>query len=224
MGQQSNSGHPAITVDVVAFTLLEDDLQALLIPRQAPPFKGRWAIPSECIRDGEPLEATARHVLEGYGAQDVYLEQLYAFGDARRDPRGRVITVAYMALVPALSAMQVEGDSSDKRWQSVYKLPRLGFDHAQILDYALQRLRNKLEYTVVGFRLLPPAFTLTEIQRSYEVVLGSPLDKRNFRRRMLEAGILEETGERGSSIGRPARLFRFRDGATTEIKARRLFP
>jgi len=224
MGQQSNSGHPAITVDVVAFTLLEDDLQAMLIPRQAPPFKGRWAIPSECIRDGEPLEATARHVLEGYGAQDVYLEQLYAFGDTRRDPRGRAVAVAYLALVPATSATPAGSDTSDVHWWSVYKLPRLAFDHAQILDYALQRLRNKLEYTAVGFRLLPPAFTLTEIQRAYEVVLGSPLDKRNFRRRILEAGIIEETGERGSSIGRPARLYCLRSDAMIETKARRLFP
>jgi len=224
MGQQSGSCHPAITVDVVAFTLRDDDLLALLIQRQAPPFKGRWAIPSECIRDAEPLEATALCTLEKYDVHDMYLEQLYAFGDARRDPRGRTIAVAYLALVPATSATRAGSDTSDVRWWSVYKPPRLALDHAQILDYALQRLRNKLEYTAVGFRLLPPAFTLTEIQRAYEVVLGSPMDKRNFRRRILEAGIIEETGERGFSIGRPARLYRLRSDTMIETKARRLFP
>jgi len=216
--------HPTITVNVVVFTLCGDDLQVLLISRQAPLFKGRWAIPDADIRRGESLEATARCILEKYDVLDVYLEQLYAFGDARRDPRGRAVTVAYLALAPAPSATPVGGDTSDVRWWSVYKPPRLAFDHAQILDYALQRLRNKLEYTAVGFRLLPSAFTLTEIQRVYEVVLGSPLDKRNFRRQILEAGIIEERGERGSSIGRPARLYRLRDDAMIETKARRLFP
>jgi 8-oxo-dGTP diphosphatase len=224
MGRQSGSGHPAITVDVVAFTLLEDDLQALLIRSQAPPSKGRWAIPSARIRDGEPLETTARCILEGYGAQDMYLEQLCAFGNAWRDPRGRAVAVAYLALVTATSATPAGGDASDVRWWSIYKLPPLALDHAQILDFALQRLRNKLEYTAVGFRLLPPAFTLTETQRAYEVVLGSPLDKRNFRRRILEAGIIGETRQRGGSRGRPARLYRLRDDAMIETKARRLFP
>lgn len=163
-------------------------------------------------------------MLEGFDLQDVYLEQLYAFGDTRRDPRGRAVAVAYMALVRATSATPAGSNTSDVRWWSVYKLPRLAFDHAQILDYALQRLRNKLEYTAVGFGLLPPFFTLTEIQRAYEVVLGGPLDKRNFRRRILEAGIIEEMGERGSSIGRPARLYRLRSDAMIETKARRLFP
>jgi 8-oxo-dGTP diphosphatase len=152
------------------------------------------------------------------------LEHLYTFGDPRRDPRGRVITVAYFALVPAPLAVHAGSDASDARWWSVYQLPKLAFDHNTILKYALQRLRYKLEYTAAGFQLLPPSFTLTEIQQAYEIILGELLDKRNFRRRILEAGILEETGVLSNSGGRPAKLYRFRDDAVAEVRARRLFP
>jgi 8-oxo-dGTP diphosphatase len=217
--------YPAITVDVVMFTLRDDDLQVLLIQRKTPPFEGRWAIPGGFVEAGESLEAAARRELqEETGVRDVYLEQLYTFGDPKRDPRGRVVTVAYLALVPAPLAVQAGSDARDARWWSVAKLPKLAFDHIQILQYALQRLRYKLEYSAVGFQLLPPAFTLTEIQKAYETVLGEPLDKRNFRRRILEADILEEAGVAGESRGRPAKLYRFRDDAVAEVKARRLFP
>ena len=222
---QTRYHYPATSVDVVIFTLRADDLQVLLVRRKHAPFEGRWAIPGGFVEADESLEAAARRELkEETGVRDVYLEQLYTFGDPKRDPRGRVVTVAYLALVPAPLAVQAGDDASDARWWSVYKLPSLAFDHAKILQYALQRLRYKLEYTAAGFQLLPPSFTLTEIQKAYEIVLGEPLDKRNFRRRIAEADILEETGASTLSRGRPAKLYRFREDAVAEVKARRLFP
>jgi len=225
MARPSQYHYPAITVDVIIFTLRDQDLQVLLIQRKNPPFEGRWAVPGGFVEAAESLEAAARRELEEEtGLRDLYLEQLYTFGDPKRDPRGRVITVAYFALVPAPLAVQAGDDASDARWCSVHKLPPLAFDHAKILRYALQRLRYKLEYTAAGFQLLPPSFTLTEIQKAYETILGEPLDKRNFRRRILEAGIIEETGAVTVSRGRPAKLYHFRDDAVAEVKARRLFP
>jgi len=217
--------YPAISVDVVIFALREDDLQVLLVQRRYPPFAGQWAIPGGFVEAGESLEAAARRELkEETGVRQVYLEQLYTFGDPKRDLRGRVVTVAYLALVPAPLAIQAGDDACDARWWSVYQLPPLAFDHAKIIKYALQRLRYKLEYTAAGFQLLPPSFTLTKIQLAYQVVLGVPLDKRNFRRRIAQAGILEETGALTMSRGRPAKLYRFREDAMAEVKARRLFP
>jgi 8-oxo-dGTP diphosphatase len=217
---------PSVTVDVIIFTLNEGDLQVLLIQRGLPPFEHMWAIPGGFVRIDESLEGAAmRELEEETGVRDVYLEQLYTFGDPGRDPRGRVITVAYFALVPFDAVQPHAGhDASDARWWSVYDLPPLAFDHADILSYALQRLRYKLEYTAVGFELLPEPFTLSEIQSAYEIILGEGLDKRNFRRKILSADVIEETGEYRSGEGRPAKLYRFRDDAVAEIKARRLFP
>ena len=222
---QARHRYPAISVDVIIFTLRDNELQVLLVQRKNLPFEGRWAIPGGFVGAHESLEAAARRELEEEtGVHDVYLEQLYTFGDPKRDPRGRVITVAYFALVPAPLAVQAGSDASDARWWSVYQLPKLAFDHNTILKYALQRLRYKLEYTAAGFQLLPPTFTLTEIQKAYEIILGEPLDKRNFRRRILEGDIIEETGAMTVSRGRPAKLYRFREDAVAEVKARRLFP
>jgi 8-oxo-dGTP diphosphatase len=222
---QPRHRYPAISVDVIIFTLRENDLQVLLVQRKHPPYEGRWAIPGGFVGDKESLEAAARRELkEETGVHDMYLEQLYTFGDPKRDPRGRVITVAYFALAPSPLAVEAGSDASDARWWSVYQLPKLAFDHNHILRYALQRLRYKLEYTAAGFQLLPETFTLTEIQKAYEIILGEPLDKRNFRRRILEGDIIEETGEMTVSRGRPAKLYRFRQDAVAEVKARRLFP
>ena len=226
MARRSKYHNPAVSVDVVIFTLREDDLQVLLVQRKTPPFEGRWAIPGGFVEQDKSLEVAARRELaEETGVRDVYLEQLYTFGDPCRDPRGRVITVAYLALIPSPLTVEPSSDASDARWWSVYGLPsRLAFDHDKVLAYALQRLRYKLEYTAAGFQLLPPTFTLTEIQQAYEIVLGEPLDKRNFRRRILEASILEEAGQASEGRGRPAKTYRFRDDAVAETKARRLFP
>ncbi len=217
---------PSVTVDTIIFTLRDNDLQVLLIKRGHPPFEGMWAIPGGFVGIDESLEEAAlRELEEETGIRDVYLEQLYTFGDVDRDSRGRVITVAYFALVPAtVIAPRAGDDAAEAHWWSVYDLPPLAFDHTDILAYALQRLRYKLEYTAVGFELLPEAFTLSELQAAYEVILGEELDKRNFRRKILSAEIIEESGAYRTGEGRPAKLYHFRDDAVAEVRARRLFP
>lgn len=201
-----------VAVDLVIFTIRDGALHALLIRRAALPFEGRWALPGGFILHGESLEdAALRELGEETGVRNVYLEQLYSFGDPDRDPRGRVISVAYYALVAADRApLSAGSDASDARWWPVAKHPPLAFDHGRILEYALERLRNKLEYTTVGFQLLPPRFTLTQLQLVYEAILGRALDKRNFRRKMELLGILkplQEWAREGRS--RPAQLFTF---------------
>jgi len=222
----SGCGCPKITVDVVIFTLRDNALRVLLVKRRHWPHEGLWAIPGGLLRAGEPLEAAAcRQLEEETGLTDVFLEQLYTFGALDRDPRARVITVAYLAVVPASSAVsRAEKDAGAVRWWSIYDLPSLAFDHADILSYALTRLRYKLEYTAVGFELLPQTFTLTELQTAYEIVLGEELDKRNFRRKILSAGVIEPTGGYRAGEGRPAQLYRYCEDAVAEVKARRLFP
>ena len=201
-----------VTVDIVIFALRDGELDVLLIQRGIPPFQGRWALPGGFVRDGESLESAARRELEEEaGVRDVYLEQLYTFGEPGRDPRGRVVTVAYYALLTTEAAPLVAGtDAGAARWMPARKHPPLAFDHERILAYALERLVNKLEYTTVGFKLLPKTFTLGQLQRVYEAVLGRALDKRNFRRKMSLLGILtplDEWVQDGPS--RPAQLYRF---------------
>ncbi len=229
--QQYSYAHPrpSVTVDVVLFTFSDGELRTLLIQRAGPPYAGQWALPGGFARMDESLEAAAqRELLEETGARDVYLEQLYTFGDPPRDPRGRVITVVYFALVSAEQAarMAVAGgdDAQDARWWNVYDLPALAFDHRSILDYALQRLRWKLEWTALGFLLLPNQFTLSELQSVYETVLKEALDKRNFRRKILAADILEESGGLREGDHRPAKLYRFTAKAIELEQARRRFP
>lgn len=218
---------PALTVDIVIFSVRSDNLQVLLVCRGEGPYLGMWALPGGFVRQDESLEeAAARELEEETGIHEAYLEQLYTYGDPNRDPRGRVVTVAYFALIAADKPICAEGgsDTTKAAWFSINKLPELAFDHAEILSNALRRLRYKLEYTAVGFELLPEEFTLTEIQSTYEIILGVKLDKRNFRRRILEANIIEETPHMRAGEGRPARLYRYRPDAIAEVKARRLFP
>lgn len=218
---------PSVSVDVVIFTLRKGDLQVLLIRRRNDPFSGQWAIPGGFVEVDESLEAAAlRELEEETGVKDVYIEQLYTFGKPDRDPRMRVITVAYIALVPesALPPIRAGDDAAEACWWSMYDLPPLAFDHATILDYALTRLRYKLEYTAVGFELLPMEFTLSELQSAYETILGETLDRGNFRKKLRRAEVVEATQGFQTTGGRPARLYRFRDDAVAEVKARRLFP
>ena len=203
---------PMVTVDTVIFTILEDDLKVLLVKRGVEPFKGMWAIPGGFVHPEESLEDAARRELyEETNVQDLYLEQLYTFGAPDRDPRGRVISVAYFALISAEKRELVaRTDSSDVSWFSVYDLPPVAFDHADIIEYALRRLRYKLDYTSVGFQLLPMKFTLTELQRIYEIILQKQLDKRNFRKKILSLGILEPLEEtKMEGPHRPAKLYAF---------------
>lgn len=218
---------PAVTVDIIIFSLVENDLKVLLVRRKNDPFAGMWAIPGGFVQMDESLEdAAARELAEETAVTDVYMEQLYTFGAPERDPRTRVITVSYFALVPHDAIRHHPGsDTAETSWFSMFDLPELAFDHEKILDYALTRLRYKLEYTAVGFELLPDVFTLTELQRAYETILDEPLDKRNFRRKILSAGILEQTGKkRKTGEGRPARLYQYKQDAIAEVKTRRLFP
>ena len=203
-----------VTVDLVIFTIREQQLHALLIERGVPPFAGRWALPGGFIREGEGLEhAALRELEEETGVRDVYLEQLFTFGDPGRYPRGRVVTVAYYALIAADKAPLVaRTDARAARWWPVAHHPALAFDHDRILAYAVERLRNKLEYTTVGFQLLPRRFTLTELQQVYEAILGRSLDKRNFRRKLALLGLLKPSKERRHERGRPAQLFEFSAG------------
>ena len=201
-----------VTVDLVIFALRDWELQVLLIRRGVAPFEGRWALPGGFVRDGESLEDAARRELEEEtGVRDVYLEQLFTFGDPDRDPRGRIVTVAYYALLTGEAAPLKAGtDAGAAAWTPARKHAPLAFDHDRILKYALERLANKLDYTTVGFQLLPRKFTLSQLQRVYETVLGRTLDKRNFRRKLAVLDILtplDEWVQDGPS--RPAQLYRF---------------
>lgn len=218
---------PALTVDIVIFTLRDNRLQVLLIQRSKEPFAGKWALPGGFVNLDESLdEAATREMGEETGVKEAYLEQLYTYGNPDRDPRGRIVTVAYFALIPSDATVHAEGgsDASQARWFPADDLPSLAFDHDGIVTYAQRRLRYKLEYSAVGFELLPEEFTLSEIQHTYEKILGESLDKRNFRRRILEAGIIEPTSHLRTGEGRPARLYRYRADAVAEVRARRLFP
>ena len=218
---------PSVTVDIVIFSSRDDCLQVLLIQRGEQPYQNYWALPGGFIKMGESLEeAAARELEEETGILDAYLEQLYTYGDPDRDPRDRVITVSYYALIAADKKIRHEGgtDASQADWHPIDELPELAFDHSAIIQYALRRLRYKLEYSAVGFELLPQQFTLTELQSTYEIILGEQLDKRNFRRRILDANIIEATQKMRTGEGRPARLYRYQDDAVAEVKARRLFP
>lgn len=199
-----------VAVDIVIFTIQSGVLKVLLVKRKIKPFVGQFAIPGGFIHDDENLdEAALRELREETGVTDVYLEQLYSFGEPDRDPRGRVISISYFALISADRTLKAGSDAAEASWWPVNELPQMGFDHAKILDYALERLRNKLEYTTVGFQLLPEKFTLVQLQEVYETILGKKLDKRNFRRKMAMLRILKPLNEYQPSARRPAQLYRF---------------
>jgi len=203
---------PMVTVDVVIFTLRENDLQVLLVRRRNPPFAGMWAIPGGFVDIDEPLEAAARRELEEEtGVRDVHLEQFHTFGDPGRDPRGRTITVAYLALVRADQVRPRAGDdAAEAGWWSMRALPPLAFDHDRILARALTHLRQRLKCFAMPPGLLSDTFTLNELQSVYEAILGEKLDRRTFRRKVLAAGVLQETGGYRRVDGRPAKLYRVR--------------
>ncbi len=205
-----------VTVDIVIFTIRHGQLEVLLVQRGQEPFKDKWAIPGGFIRLSENLEEAAKRVLyEKTHVKDVYLEQIYTFGDPHRYPSARVITVSYVALIRSddLELQAEEGLNIQQiNWHPVYDLPRLAFDHYSILSYAIKRLRARLEYTPIAFQLLPKKFTLTELQRTYESILNQELDKRNFRKKIVSLGLLKEHDEfTKESSKRPARLYSFNE-------------
>lgn len=210
-----------VAVDIVIFTIQNGILKVLLVNRKIDPFLGQFAIPGGFIHADEELdEAALRELREETGVTDVYLEQLYSFGDPRRDPRGRVVSVSYFALISADRTLSPGSDAAEANWWPMKELPALAFDHEKILDYALERLRNKLEYTTVGFQLLPQKFTLVQLQEVYEAILDKKLDKRNFRRKMSLLGILKPLNEYQPSARRPAQLFRFVASHFEKLKTR----
>ena len=204
---------PLVTVDIVLFTVLQNRLKVLLIQRRQPPFEHMWAIPGGFIHTGETLEqAAGRRLREETSAENIYLEQVGSFGDPQRDPRARVITVAYYALISAGKLHPEANNASveDVGWFNMDELPVLAFDHAVIAGKALTTLRYHLQDSSVAFQLLPEKFTLTELQRVYELVLGKTLDKRNFRKKILSADVLRDTHEtKMEGYHRPAQLYAF---------------
>jgi 8-oxo-dGTP diphosphatase len=213
--------HPAVTVDAVVFGYDDADLKVLLIQRELAPFRGRWALPGGFVRLDESLEEAARRELhEETGLSAPYLEQLYTFGTPRRDPRERVISVAYYVLVKLTEhAVRAASDALNVAWFPVADLPSLAFDHEEILESALRRLKGKIRYEPVGFELLPGKFPLSELQRLYETLLEQTLDKRNFRKKILGMGLLADTEEIQQDVAhRAARLYRFDEPAYRRLK------
>ena len=213
----------ALTVDCVVFGLDEADLKVLLIQRALDPFKGKWALPGGFVRVDETVDEAARRELEEEtGLKNVFLEQLYTFGAVNRDPRERVVSVAYYSLVK-LSDHKAKAatDAANAEWFPVSKLPKLAFDHARIVETALERLKGKVRYQPIGFELLPPKFTLSQLQHLYEAVLGTELDKRNFRKKVLGFGLLVPLKETlMSGRHRPAQLFSFNTDKYEKLKKR----
>ena len=216
---------PNLTVDCVVFGLdvAEKDLKVLLIQRGLPPFEGQWALPGGFVRINETLEQAAfRELREETGLAQVYLEQLYTFGNLKRDPRERVVTVAYYALVNLNDhTLRASTDARKAAWFSVTDLPRLAFDHESIVGVALKRLQGKLRYEPVGFELLPKRFTLPQLLTLYEIVLERPLDRRNFRKKILSMGVLIDLGDVQEDVAhRAARLYQFDEKKYRQLKKR----
>jgi len=202
--------HPAVTTDVVIFTIRDEQLKLLLIKRAGTPYKGKWALPGGFVHLDEDLESGARRELEEEtGVSGVYLEQLYTFGAVKRDPRERVITVAYFALIPSDKIqLRAATDAEAVGWFGFDELPPLAFDHQTIVDMAHERLVAKLDYSTIAFQFMPAQFTLRQLQDIYEIILQEEVDKRNFRKWVLALDQLQETDAMSEGTGRPARLYR----------------
>jgi 8-oxo-dGTP diphosphatase len=203
--------HPRVAVDVVLFTIAAGALKTLLVKIKKGAFAGAWAFPGGLVKLHESLDAAARRELyEKTGVQDLYLEQLYTFGDARRDPTAHTVAVAYFALVPFIGQGLYRGEKyMDIGWFPVRALPALAYDHNSIAAYALQRLQAKLGYTNIVYSLLPHEFTLSELQDIYQIILDEPLDRRNFRRKILALGLLKPLAKTRRGAHRPATLYTF---------------
>ena len=213
--------HPAVTVDAVVFGYDDADLKVLLIQRDGSPYRSRWALPGGFVNINEGLEdAVRRELEEETGITRLYLEQLYTFGEPKRDPRERIISVAYYALVKLVDhSVRAASDARNVAWFPVADLPQLAFDHEEILDVALRRLKAKIRYEPIGFELLPQKFPLSELQRLYETLIEQPLDKRNFRKKILSMGLLADTEEIQQDVAhRAARLYRFDEPAYRRLK------
>lgn len=214
---------PALTVDCVVFGIDQGDLKLLLIERDLEPFRGAWALPGGFVHVDETLEEAARRELaEETGIRSVFLEQLYTFGSVDRDPRERVVTVAYYALVNLKDhEIKASTDARDAAWFSAFEAQGLAFDHDMIIDMALTRLKGKVRYQPIGFELLPEKFTLSELKHIYDTILEVDLDKRNFRRKVLSTDLLVALDEVEKDVAhRAARLYRFDKSRYEKLSAR----
>lgn len=202
---------PKVAVDTVLFAIVDGRLRSYLVQLRRGPAAGKWAFPGGLVRIGETLDVAARRELAAATRlREAYLEQLFSFGDPSRDPRAHVVSVGYMALladgrqVGAPSAKYAAG-----AWFEVSKLPPLAYDHALMADYALRRLKSKLEYTNIAYNLLPERFTFAQLEELYSTILDRPIDRRNFRRRIMAMGLLAELPSKLRGPHRPATLYRF---------------
>ena len=216
-----------VTTDVVILTIKDDKLKVLLVKRANEPFKGKWALPGGYVRISETLDDAALRILkEKTNVQNIYFEQLYTFGDPLRHPAARVITCAYFALIRSddiVLSFEENTEITEVKWHPVNSLPALAFDHKEIIEYSLKRTRERLEFCPIAFQLLPQKFTLTELQKAYEMILMKKLDKRNFRKKFLSQAILKELDEfTKSGSKRPARLYSF-DKITLDSKRGHFF-
>ena len=202
--------HAYLAVDVVIMTVDSGELFGLLVKVKEGPFAGQWAFPGGLVGIGEALDEAARRELElQTGLRHVYLEQLRTFGAPQRDPRARVVSTAYFALVRGRETVHGGGKYADVSWFPLRRLPRLAYDHNDIALHARERLRAKLEYTNIVYGLLPPEFTLGELQHVYEVILGRALDRRNFRKKILATKLLKALTKQKRGAHRPATLYAF---------------
>ena len=216
-----------VTTDVVILTIKDGKLKVLLVKRAHEPFKGKWALPGGYVRISETLDDAALRILkEKTNVQNIYLEQLYTFGDPLRHPNSRVITCAYFALIRSddiVLSFEENTEITEVKWHPVNALPALAFDHKEIIEYSLKRTRERLEFCPIAFQLLPQKFTLTELQKAYVLILMKKLDKRNFRKKFLSLAILKELDEyTKSGSKRPARLYSF-DKITLDSKRGHFF-
>lgn len=214
------NSRPAVTTNVVVFTLRDDKLKLLLVRRRSDPYKGMWALPGGYVETDEDLDDSAMRALEdSTGVAGVYLEQLYTFGAPDRDPRERVISVAYYALVPSEKLqLRTASDSEAIGWFALNELEPLAFDHNEMVQVAHQRLSAKLAYSTIALQFMPEKFTLSELQKVYERILNEKLDKRNFRKRVLALDQIDQTQEvRRNGSHRPARLYRVRNPGEVQI-------
>lgn len=211
----------SLTVDIVVFTVMNNDLKILLIKRGTQPFKGMWAIPGGFVHTKEELhQAALRELQEETGVKDIFLRKLTAYGKVGRDPRGRIVSIVYMALIDGEKVkLQATTDAEHADWFSVYSMPKLAFDHKMIIDETLKELRYEIQTTNIAYQLLPEKFTLTEMQKAYEVILDKELDKRNFRKRISALEILKSLNEtKMEGAHRPAQLFNFLDKKYKPLK------
>jgi len=211
-----------LAVDAVVFGYdPKDGISVLLIKRKYDPFQGKWAIPGGLVLENESLEtAVERELEEETGVKVDYLEQLYTFGEVNRDPRNRVVAVAYYGLVKKSDFhLYASTDAEDAKWFNWDELPPVAFDHSEILDTAIKRLRGKIRYEPIGFELLDDKFPFSDLHKLYQAILGVDLDRRNFKKKFLQLDLLTELDEKISEgKGRPGSLFRFNDERYFQMK------